>query len=406
MVDNLEAFYEQRFASRTQRIKASTIREILKVTQQPGVISFAGGLPAADLFPIAEMKEATARILDTQGAVALQYSTTEGYLPLREWIASRMPGTQADQVQIVTGSQQGLDLLGKVLIDPGSKVLVEAPTYLGALSSFNPYEPQYVSVQMDEEGMKPGELEQALQAHAPKFIYALPTFQNPSGRLMGLERRKAIVELARRYQTPILEDNAYADLYFSGQPLPTLYALDQELGGGNVIYMSTTSKTLAPGLRVAWVVGPKPVIQKIVYAKQGADLHTPTLNQMLVYELVKDEAWFEAQIARIRSTYQTRCGWMLQALQKYMPEDMSWIVPGGGMFFWLTAPQGLDSVELLKQAVEQKMAFVPGEPFYADGSGKNTLRLSFSSATQEQIEEGIKRLGKAIHAMLGREPVA
>lgn len=406
MVDNLEAFYEQRFASRTQRIKASTIREILKVTQQPGVISFAGGLPAADLFPIAEMKEATARILDTQGAVALQYSTTEGYLPLREWIASRMPGTKADQVQIVTGSQQGLDLLGKVLIDPGSKVLVEAPTYLGALSSFNPYEPQYVSVQMDEEGMKPGELEQALQAHAPKFIYALPTFQNPSGRLMGLERRKAIVELARRYQTPILEDNAYADLYFSGQPLPTLYALDQELGGGNVIYMSTTSKTLAPGLRVAWVVGPKPVIQKIVYAKQGADLHTPTLNQMLVYELVKDEAWFEAQIARIRSTYQTRCGWMLQALQKYMPEDMSWIVPGGGMFFWLTAPQGLDSVELLKQAVEQKMAFVPGEPFYADGSGKNTLRLSFSSATQEQIEEGIKRLGKAIHAMLGREPVA
>lgn len=406
MVDNLEAFYEQRFASRTQRIKASTIREILKITQQPGVISFAGGLPAADLFPIAEMKEATARILDTQGAVALQYSTTEGYLPLREWIASRMPGTKADQVQIVTGSQQGLDLLGKVLIDPGSKVLVEAPTYLGALSSFNPYEPQYVSVQMDEEGMKPGELEQALQAHAPKFIYALPTFQNPSGRLMGLERRKAIVELARRYQTPILEDNAYADLYFSGQPLPTLYALDQELGGGNVIYMSTTSKTLAPGLRVAWVVGPKPVIQKIVYAKQGADLHTPTLNQMLVYELVKDEAWFEAQIARIRSTYQTRCGWMLQALQKYMPEDMSWIVPGGGMFFWLTAPQGLDSVELLKQAVEQKMAFVPGEPFYADGSGKNTLRLSFSSATQEQIEEGIKRLGKAIHAMLGREPVA
>lgn len=403
-MENLEAFYEQRFAKRTQRLKASTIREILKITQQPGVISFAGGLPAADLFPIAEMKEAAARILDTQGVVALQYSTTEGYLQLREWIASRMPNTSPENVQIVSGSQQGLDLLGKVLIDPGSKVLVEAPTYLGALTSFNPYEPEYISVQMDEEGMKPGELEQALQ-QAPKFIYALPTFQNPSGRLMGLERRKAIVELAHKYQTPILEDNAYAELYFSGQPLPTLYALDQELGGGNVIYMSTASKTLAPGLRVAWVVGPKPVIQKIVYAKQGADLHTPTFNQMLVYELVKDDAWFEAQIARIRSTYQTRSNWMLQALQKYMPEDMSWIVPGGGMFFWLTAPQGLDSVELLKQAVEQKMAFVPGAPFFADGGGKNTLRLSFSSATREQIEEGIKRLGKAIHGMLDRDLV-
>jgi len=386
-----------------KRVQASTIREILKLTQQPGFISFAGGLPAAELFPIQEMKEAARQVLETRGVQALQYSTTEGYLPLREWIAQRMPNTTAENVQMVSGSQQGLDLLGKVFIDPGSKVLVESPTYLGALSAFNPYEPQYVPVEMDDEGLKLEALEAALQSYKIKFMYVLPTFQNPSGRLMGLEHRKAIVEMARKYQTPILEDNAYAELYFDGRPLPTLYALDQEMGGGNVIYMSTASKILAPGLRVAWVVGPTPVIQKVVYCKQGADLHTPTLNQMLVYELVKDAGWLEAQIARIRSTYQTRRDWMLEALQKYMPEDIGWIVPQGGMFFWLEGPQGLDSLELLHKAIEEKMAFVPGEPFYADGSGKNTMRLSFSSASTEQIQEGIKRLGRAVHAMLGHE---
>lgn len=405
-MENLEANFAHRFAARTRRIQASTIREILKLTTQPGFISFAGGLPAADLFPLKRIAEATTQILHEHGAQALQYSTTEGYLPLREWIAGRMPGATPDNVQIVSGSQQGLDLLGKVLIDPGSRVLVEAPTYLGALSAFNPYEPEYVSVSMDDEGLELDALEAALQAHSIKFMYVLPTFQNPSGRLMGLERRRAIVKLARKYQTPILEDDAYAELYFDGRPLPTLYALDQELGGGNVVYLSTASKTLAPGLRVAWVVGPQPVIQKITFAKQGADLHSPTLNQMLVYQLVQDEPWYQAQIGRIRQTYQTRCNWMLLALQKYMPEDVGWIVPKGGMFFWLRAPAGLDSLKLLKEAVEEKTAFVPGQPFYADGSGQNTLRLSYSSASHEQIEEGLKRLGRAVHRMLGREPVA
>lgn len=405
-MENLETNFEGRFAARTQRIQASTIREILKLTSQPGYISFAGGLPAADLFPIERIGEATQRILREQGVQALQYSTTEGHLPLREWIASRVPGAAPENVQIVSGSQQGLDLIGKVLIDPGSRVLVEAPTYLGALSAFNPYEPEYVSIPMDEEGLELEALEAALKAHPVKFMYVLPTFQNPSGRLMGLERRKAIVELARKYRTPILEDDAYAELYFDGKPLPTLYALDHALGGGNVIYLSTTSKTLAPGLRVAWVVGPRPLIQKITFAKQGADLHTPTLNQMLVYELVRDGAWYGAQIDKIRQTYQARCHWMLLALQKYMPEDMGWIVPKGGMFFWLTAPAGLDSLELLKKAVEEKTAFVPGQPFFADGSGQNTLRLSYSSASREQIEDGLQRLGRAIHRMLGRTPVA
>ncbi|RDI96108.1 PLP-dependent aminotransferase family protein [Meiothermus sp. QL-1] len=392
--------YEPRFAARTQRIQASTIREILKLTQSPGFISFAGGLPAADLFPLERIAEATQHILRDQGAQALQYSTTEGYPPLRAWVAQRLPRTAPEQVQIVSGSQQGLDLIGKVLIDPGARVLVEAPTYLGALSAFNPYEPEYVSLPIDEEGLEPGALEAALQAGAARFLYVMPTFQNPSGRLMGLKRRQALVELARKYRVLIVEDDAYAELYFSGRPLPTLYALDQELGGGNVIYLSTASKTLAPGLRVAWVVGPGPVIQKITHAKQGADLHSPTLNQMLVYELVKEEAWYQGQIQRIRTTYQARCAWMLEALQRHMPKEVGWHTPQGGMFFWLTAPEGLDSLELLRRAVEEKTAFVPGQPFFADGSGKNTLRLSYSSASHEEIEEGIKRLGRAMKRML------
>jgi 2-aminoadipate transaminase len=397
------AYWENRLARRNQRIQASTVREILKLTAQPDFISFAGGLPAADLFPVEEISQTTQRVLKEHGSRALQYSTTEGYLPLREWIAARLPGAAPDQVQIVSGSQQGLDLLGKIFLDPGSKMVVEAPTYVGALSSFNPYEPEYVSVHMDEEGLDLQALQVALKAHQVRFIYVLPTFQNPSGRLMGLQRRKALVELAREYQTPILEDDAYAELYYSGQPLPTLYALDHELGGGNVIYLSTLSKILAPGLRVAWVVGPRPVIQRLVYAKQGADLHTPTLNQMVEYELIKDPAWYGEQITRIRQTYQRRAGWMLEALQEYMPEDTHWNVPKGGMFYWLTAPQGLDGIELLKKAVEEKMAFVPGDNFYADGSGQNTLRLSFSSASKENIDRGIARLSRAMHRLLGRE---
>lgn len=397
--------FERLYAGRMERVKASTIREILKLTSQPGFISFAGGLPASDLFPIEEMKAAAVRVLDHQGVPALQYSTTEGYLPLREWIADKHPGAGPGNVQIISGSQQGLDFLGKLFIDPGAEVIVEAPTYLGALSAFNPYEPSYVSVEMDEEGMKLDALEAALQNHKPRFIYVLPTFQNPSGRLMGLERRKAVVELARKYQVPILEDDAYAQLYFDGKPLPTLYSLDHALGGGNVIYMSTSSKILAPGLRVAWIVAPEELIHKLVFIKQGADLHTPTFNQLMVYETIKDKAFFQQQVARIQQTYQTRCGWMLETLQRYMPEDMHFVAPKGGMFFWMSGPQQLDSVKLLERAVEEKTAFVPGEPFYADGSGKNTLRLSFSSATRDQLEDGLRRLGKAVHILLGREPV-
>lgn len=387
--------WESRFARRAARITSSTIRELLKMAQQPGMITFSGGLPAPELFPAEAMAEASARLLRERAHQALQYSTTEGYPALREWVAAQLPSTQPDQVLMVSGSQQALDLLGKIFIDPGSPVAVESPTYMGALSAFNPYEPEYLSIAMDEEGMIPEALEAVLQ-QGPRFVYALPTFQNPSGRLMSLERRKKLVELADKYGVPIVEDDAYAELYYGGQKLPTLYSLDQQMRGGgegNVIYLSTFSKTLAPGLRVAYAAGPRPVIHKLVQAKQGADLHTGSLNQMLVYEMVK--YGLEEQLSKIRQIYAARRDVMLEALAQHLPRGIVWNQPKGGMFIWVQLPQNMDAVNLFKKALEQKVTFVPGQPFHADGSGRNTLRLSFSNAEPELIREGIRRLGRA-----------
>ncbi|WP_027892276.1 PLP-dependent aminotransferase family protein [Calidithermus chliarophilus] len=387
--------WDSRFARRATRITSSTIRELLKMAQQPGMITFSGGLPAPELFPAEAMAEASARILREKANQALQYSTTEGYPALREWVAAQLPNTQPDQVLLVSGSQQGLDLLGKIFIDAGSAVAVESPTYMGALSAFNPYEPEYLTVAMDEEGMVPEALEAVLK-QGPRFVYALPTFQNPSGRLMSLERRQKLVELADKYGVPIVEDDAYAELYYGGQKLPTLYSLDQQMRGGgegNVIYLSTFSKTLAPGLRVAYAAGPRPVIHKLVQAKQGADLHTGSLNQMLVYEMVK--YGLQEQLSKIRETYAARRDVMLEAMAQHLPKGVTWNQPKGGMFIWMQLPQGADAVSLFKKALEQKVAFVPGQPFHADGSGQNTLRLSFSNADPELIREGIRRLGRA-----------
>ncbi|HEU4742981.1 MAG TPA: PLP-dependent aminotransferase family protein [Meiothermus sp.] len=390
--------WESRFAERMGRIKSSAIREILKVTQQPGIISFAGGLPAPDLFPVEEMRRAADKVLGQYGATALQYSTTEGYLPLREWVASGLPNATPDQVLITAGSQQALDLVGKLFVGGGDEVVVESPTYLGALQSFTPYEPVYLTVPMDEGGMVVEALEETLKQHRPKFIYALPSFQNPTGRHMDLARRKKLVEVARRYDVPLLEDDAYHYLAFSGQILPTLYELDQELGGGNVIYQSTFSKTLSPGLRVAWVVGPREVISRLVQLKQGVDLHTPTLNQMLMYELA--QTVLPELVVKIRNTYRERRDLMLAALEQHLAKEARWNKPEGGMFLWLEISEGLDSAELLKKAVEQKVAFVPGQPFHPDGSGANTMRLSFSNASPEGIRVGIERLGQAVRSML------
>lgn len=392
------SFWETRFAKRTERVKSSAIREILKLTQQPGVISLAGGLPAPELFPLEAAEQACSRLLREHGKEALQYSTSEGHPPLREWIAATLPKTNADEVLITSGSQQGLDLAAKLLVDPGDTVLVESPTYLGALQAFNPYEPRYVSVPVDESGMQVDRLEELLK-QKPKFIYALPNFQNPSGSQLGLERRTTLVKLAAEYRVPILEDDAYHHLNFQEGIMPTLYELDKTLGSGNnVVYMSTFSKTLAPGLRVAWTVGPAEVIRKLVQLKQGADLHTATLNQMLAFELATTV--FESQVARIRRTYRARRDVMQEALNQTMKGKARWNTPQGGMFFWLTLPAHLDASRLLEHAVRHKVAFVPGEPFHAGGGGKNTLRLSFSYPTPENIREGIARLSESLEEIV------
>lgn len=391
-----------RLAQRARRMNASAIREILKITQQPDVISFAGGLPAPELFPLEDVRRAADAVLSQYGPTALQYSTTEGHLPLREWIAAR-DGIRPHNVQIVTGSQQGLDLLGKILIDEGDVVLVEAPTYLGALQSFQPYGPRYVELPTDEHGIDTDALEDVLKAHPAKLLYAIPNFQNPTGRTLSLERRRRLLELTAQYGVLVIEDDPYGKLRFTGEELPSLYALSLELAGGDpeqshVIYSSSFSKTLVPGLRDAWVQAARPIIEKLVQAKQGADLHTPTLNQMIIAELVEDV--LPRQIEIVKRAYGERARDMIARLREHFPAGVNFTTPEGGMFLWVTVPEGIDTVPLLARAVERKVAFVPGSPFYALGGGANTMRLSYSSATPEQIDRGIRALGETIRAAL------
>lgn len=391
-----------RLAGRARRMTASAIREILKITQQPDVISFAGGLPAPELFPLEDVRRAADTVLTRYGPAALQYSTTEGHLPLREWIAAR-DGVEAANVQIVTGSQQGLDLLGKILIDEGDVVLVEAPTYLGALQSFQPYGPRYVELPTDEHGIDTGALEEVLRATPAKLLYAIPNFQNPTGRTLSLERRRRLLELTAQYGVLVIEDDPYGQLRFTGEELPSLYQLGLELAGGpeqsHVIYSSSFSKTLVPGLRDAWVQAAQPIIEKLIQAKQGADLHTPTLNQMIITELVHDV--LPRQIETVKKAYGERAQDMVARLREHFPAGVSFTTPEGGMFLWVTVPGSIDTVPLLAQAVARKVAFVPGSPFYALGGGHNTMRLSYSSATPQQIDTGIRALGETIREALG-----
>lgn len=383
-------------SARARTMNASAIREILKVTQQPDVISFAGGLPAPELFPLDEVRQAAQTALDRYGPAALQYSTTEGHPPLREWIAARH-GIAAGNVQIVTGSQQGLDLLGKVLIDEGDLVLVEAPTYLGALQSFQPYLPRYAQMPTDEGGIDVNALELLLKDTPAKVLYAIPNFQNPTGRTLSLERRRKLVELTARHGVLLIEDDPYGDLRFSGEKLPSLYSLGLELHGdvekNHVIYCSSFSKTLVPGLRDAWVEAATPIIRKLIQAKQGADLHTPTLNQMIITELLPI---LPAQIEKVKRAYGERARHMMQVMDDLFPTGAQRTTPQGGMFLWVTLPQGIDTTTMLERAVSRKVAYVPGGPFFALGGGENTMRLSYSSATPEQIDRGIAALADTI----------
>jgi len=370
----------------------------------PDVISFGGGMPAPEIFPTEEFGVACEKVLRDQGAQALQYGPTDGYLPLREMIArhSARYGIEVtpENILITSGSQQALDLVGKLFINRGDRILVESPTYLGALQAWNAYGAEYVSVPSDQDGIVISELEKALR-YGPKFIYALPNFQNPTGVTYSLERREKLVELADRYGVPIIEDDPYGQLRFEGENLPSIAFLDNKLhdqnGGysGNVIYLSTFSKTLAPGMRLAWVIAPAEVITKMVQTKQGTDLQTPTFNQIVAYEVAK-HGFIDQHVLTIRKVYRERRDIMLEELEKNMPDGVSWTHPQGGLFLWVTLPEYMDTSIILKDAIAEKVAFVPGESFYPYGGVKNAMRLNFSNAKPEKIREGIQRLSKVV----------
>ena len=406
----METPWESRYAQRTQRMGSSAIRELLKLTEKPDIISFGGGLPAPDVFPVDDFAAACDRVLHEFGAQALQYGTTEGYLPLREMIARHTARygikITPDNILITSGSQQALDLLGKVFINPGDRILVEEPTYLGALQAWNAYGAEYVTVPMDEDGMITDALEEALRT-GPKFIYVLPNFQNPTGVTLSVERRQALLELADRYGVPIIEDDPYGQLRYEGNHLPSVVTLDgqfRESGSmpyrGNVIYLSTFSKTLSPGIRLAWVVAPQEVIRKLVQAKQGADLHTATFNQMVAYEVSRG-GFLDRHVWMIRRVYGERRNIMLEAIEDFFPKGVRWTHPQGGLFLWGMLPEGMLSRQVLEKAIEQKVAFVPGDSFYARGGGENTMRINFSNATPEKIRIGIERLGSVIRQQMG-----
>jgi 2-aminoadipate transaminase len=390
---------------------SSVIRELLKYTEQPDIISFAGGLPAPEVFPLKEFKEACNIVLDEFGAQALQYATTEGYRPLREMIARHTCrfgiDITPDNILITSGSQQALDFLGRVFINQGDHIVCESPTYLGALQAWNAYGAQYISVPSDDNGMIVDEFEKALRI-GPKFIYVLPNFQNPAGTTLSLERRKRLVELADQYGVPIIEDDPYGQLRFEGEHLPAIVTLDsqyQECDGaytGNVIYLSTFSKLLAPGIRLAWVIAPQQVIRKLVMAKQAADLHTATFNQMVAYEVGKG-GFLDEHVKFIRAVYKERRDLMLDTMAEFFPPEVHWTHPQGGMFLWGILPKGMDAAEVLKVAIEKKVAFVPGGSFHPNGGGANTMRLNFSFSTPEVIREGITRLGLLLRELVKKD---
>ncbi len=381
------------FSQRAEQLQSSAIREILKITMRPEIISFAGGLPSPLTFPVERMREAYDTVLTRAGKVALQYGPSDGYAPLREWIADSLSTSDCrivpEQVLMLSGSQQGLDLLGKVLVDEGSKVLVETPSYLGALQAFSVYRPEFVSVATDDDGLVPEALDAVGQG--ARLLYSLPNFQNPTGRSMTLDRRVALVEACARLRVPLIEDDPYGALSYNGEPLPKLLNMNP----AGVVYMGSFSKVLTPGIRLGYAVAPVPLARKMEQAKQATDLHTAQLTQMVVHEVVKD-GFLTEHIPTIRKLYAAQCHAMLDALQEFFPSGASWTRPQGGMFIWVTLPQHINSMELLEAAVAQNVAFVPGAPFYANTPAPNTLRLSFVTVPPEQIRIGVEKLGKLI----------
>ena len=395
--------WDSLFAARTQQMKRSTVREILKLTARPEVISFAGGLPAPELFPVERIRAATDIVLAERGREVLQYSTSEGMPELRELIAKRLSSGQfqinPENILITSGSQQAIDMIARILLNEGDRVLVENPTYVGMMSTWKAFSPNFAAVPTDNQGMCVDELESMLTEPA-KVMYSIPTFQNPQGTTLSRERRGKLVEILVKHNLPFVEDDPYGELRYSGEKVPTMLQMEANYRGsatpeGCVMYCGTFSKILTPGLRIGWVAAAFPVIDKLVQVKQGTDLHTSTLNQFITYEIARDEAFLDEHIAMLRDVYRERRDLMLATMDEHFPAEVTWTRPEGGLFLMVTLPPDLDASDILKTALERDVAFVPGEGFYV-GARHNTFRLNYSNARPEMIVEGIKRLGMVL----------
>lgn len=391
-----------KFAKRIDNMKGSEIREAIKLTLKPGMISFAGGLPAPEMFPVAEMKDAANHVLEEAGAVAMQYATTEGYDPLREKIAARMKEkydiyTVPEQILITNGSQQGLDFSGKLFLDEGDVVLFESPSYMGAFNAFKAYQPRFMEVPTDEEGMIPDALEKILQTtERVKMIYAIPDFQNPTGRTWSLERRKAFMEIINRYNIPVIEDNPYGELRYEGEAVPSLKSMDEK---GLVIFLGSFSKILAPGYRIGWICASPEILQKYIFIKQGADLQPSTVSQMEISRFMELYD-LDAHVERIRKLYGSRRKLMLDTMKETFPAQVKYTNPKGGLFTWVELPENMDAREVLMKCVEKNVAYIPGGAFYPEGGKENTFRLNFSNMPEDKIVEGIRRIGEVLHSVM------
>lgn len=387
------------FANRMQQLRPSTIREILKVTAQPDVISFAGGLPAPELFPIEAISRAAQTVLASGGSSALQYGESEGFMPLREWIATEMNRrgvkVAATDVLITTGSQQVLDLVGKTFLNPGDVVLTENPTYLAAIQAFQSMEAKFVPVPTDENGLVPEAIPELIRQHRPKFLYTIPNFQNPTGVTLPAARRHKLAAIAAEHNLTILEDDPYGQLRYRGVDVPPVKHWDTT---GRVLYASTFSKIIAPGLRTGWVVAAPDVFSRLLMLKQASDLHTSSFDQRVAHTYLT-QADSMAHVAIIRQAYGERFGVMDAALREQMPAGFSWTHPEGGMFLWITGPAELDGMALLERAIARKVAFVPGRDFFPGNGGKNHLRLNFSNSTPARIREGVQRLATLVREL-------
>lgn len=390
------------YAKRVSNLKASEIREILKVTESPEIISFAGGLPAPELFPAKEIIEVNRIVLEEAAESALQYSTTEGFAPLRQWIAQRMNATQgtdfdSDNILITHGSQQSLDLSGKVFLDEGDVVLCESPTYLAAITAFRAYGVNFVSVPTDDDGMITDELERILkETQRVKLIYGIPNFQNPTGRTWSLERRKALARLSAAYNVVVIEDNPYGELRFAGETLPSVKSLDTV---GNVLITGTFSKIFCPGYRIGWIAGDKDIIRKYVLVKQGTDLQCNTLAQMEIAKYL-ERYDIDAHIRTIRAVYKARRDLMVSMMEGEFPDNVTFTRPQGGLFAWVELPPHVNARDVLIKSLEEQVAFVPGGSFFPNGGHENTMRLNFSNMPEDRIVEGMQRLAKVLKTFI------